>query len=269
MSTARDTGACQVIGFGTAHYDLTTPEGLFAWIRNPGLDSYPKPDEQPPCPEPPRDELELEFDGFEFEIVDGIHIGTGDDVESANNVRVATVVREGTGDDADFVIPGSSLKGLLRSRVEYICRSAGAHACPTRSDEQTRCGKCRPCRLFGYTNAESAQRSALAIHDARISDAQRQHRQHVAIDRFTGGAAQHLLYTDELVTAGRFTIPVEVLRPIDSTDRNLLRAVIADLHDGLIGIGARTTSGQGTVRLTSKRRPTIANLAKQLQEGTP
>lgn len=269
------SGHCRVTGCGRKDYDLTTEGGLLAWIQNTDLDSYPAPVPQETSPESPHDALE-----HEYEIVDGVHIGAGEEPTSegardgaggegaaepakANKqVDIARVLREQHGDSSRFVIPGSSLKGVLRSRAEYICRVVGADACVARD-----CGECRPCKLFGYSQRKRAFRSPVVVHDAVIRDARCEYRQHVALDRFTGGAAPGLLYTDEVIVSGRFTLHVEIPDKLDEEESNkrLLEAVAADLHDGLVGIGARTTSGQGTVRLTRpEKRPDIANLAEEI-----
>jgi CRISPR/Cas system CSM-associated protein Csm3 (group 7 of RAMP superfamily) len=71
----------------------------------------------------------------------------------------------------------------------------------------------------------------------------------VALDRVTGGARPGLLYTQQVVVAGHFRLRVEPLRPLRDAELALLRASIADLHDGLVGIGGATTRGLGTVRV--------------------
>lgn len=153
---------------------------------------------------------------------------------------------------------------MLRSRVEYVCRVVSAPACPDQS-----CGSCRPCRLFGFSGSSGrARRAKIAVHDSTITDPVLELRQHVAVDRFTGGARDQLLYTDEVITSGRFRVRVEELEPIDDTERLLLDAALTDLHDGLVGIGARTTAGLGTARITSPhwQRPDLTALADLLHE---
>lgn len=258
-------GHCRVAAWASEEYDLATEQGLLAWIQN--TDSYPVPTPKESTPAPPDYILDLEY-----EVVDGVHIGVSQQDEETpedsagvsttegTGVKISPVLKEKHGDSWHVVVPGSSLKGLMRSRAEYICRVVGADACTDRA-----CGQCWPCRLFGYSNPDKAHRSAVVIHDTIISDPKTECRQHVALDRFTGGAAPQLLYTDEVVVSGRFMVRAEKLRDLDKAEEDLLKAVAADLHDGLIGIGARTTSGQGTVRLTNpEQRPQIADLAEEI-----
>ena len=148
-------------------------------------------------------------------------------------------------------IPGSSVKGVFRSRVEFILRSIGEPAC-----EAAECGQCVACDMFGYANTDGARRSRIAFKDAPISldDAplepeQLDSRMHVAIDRVTGGASRNRLFEERFVPHGAtFDIVVDPLG-VDppSWVRDLLLWVVKDLHDSHVGVGGRTTRGFGTV----------------------
>ncbi|MGW9307764.1 RAMP superfamily CRISPR-associated protein [Saccharomonospora azurea] len=251
---SHDAGRCTVVGIGYRNYDLTTIEGLHAWLRMRFPDDYPAP----ACLAEPQRPPEPDYD-IEFEIVDGLHISAGE--PSAHEGSEGPLVNRALRRDGRFVIPGSTLKGVLRSRAEYVCRVVGADACTDHL-----CGDCHPCRLFGYGGASrNSRRAKIAISDSVVEDAKSDLRTHVAIDRFTGGARDQLLYTDEVVTAGHFRLRVYALEPLDDIDRLLIDAVLTDLHDGLIGIGGRSTSGLGTVRIKSDwPRPDPTALADRL-----
>ncbi|WP_017975260.1 RAMP superfamily CRISPR-associated protein [Actinopolyspora halophila] len=267
--TSHGAGLSEVVGLGHRVYDLATSRDLLDWLRTATPEDYP---EAAPCePHAPRNRL-LDV---ELAIVDGIHIGIGgtdeepdanpESTEGVEDVpKVSRVLRR----DGQFLIPGTSLKGVLRSRVEYICRVVGAPACPEQS-----CGSCYPCEIFGYGGRSGhSRRSRVAVHDATITAPTLEERRHVAIDRFTGGAAPELLYTDEVLTGGRFRLHVEALEPLDELEQLhtlLLNTALADLHDGLVGIGARTTAGCGTVHVTDpdwQRPREMATLADRLRK---
>lgn len=249
---SHDAGRCTVVGIGHRSYDLTTTEDLHAWLGMRFPDDYPAPT---PLAEPQRP-FEPEYD-IEFEIVNGLHVGAGDPSADEYGQLVNRALRR----DDRYIIPGSTLKGVVRSRAEYVCRVVGAGACTDH-----RCGDCHPCRLFGYGGASrNSRRAKIAVADSVVEGAKIDRRRHVAIDRFTGGARDQLLYTDEVVTAGKFRLRVYALESLDDIDRLLIDAVLADLHDGLVGIGGRTTSGLGTVRITSDwTRPDLTALADRL-----
>ncbi|MEV0359415.1 RAMP superfamily CRISPR-associated protein [Nocardia sp. NPDC050697] len=255
-------GRAQVIALGHRSYDLRSEAGLTDWLAITGPADYPAP--HPLTPEPPPAPLLQRT----LRIVEALHIGTGTTrpADGGGDGEIADIVtRNGTP-----IVPGSTLKGVLRSRVEYICRVLGAPAC-----EHADCGHCRPCLLFGHGAPDengTPGRARIAIGDAEIRHARREQRRHVAIDRFTGGARNQLLYTHDVITTGEFDLVIDHLgeHEPDPTDLALLTAALDDLHDGLIGLGARTTAGYGTVELTHPGpSPARTDLSALLPPGTP
>jgi len=254
-------GRCEVTGLGRAEHDLGTVDGLFEWLAIGGPDGYPTP-----APVTTTAAV-VAHRVVGLSIVDGLHIGTGEQRLDGEGHHVSTIVRA----DGRPVVPGSTIKGVLRSRVEYICRACGVHACS--GSQPSTCPTdqpCTPCQIFGRAadvNGDGARRGVLAVADALIDGPVVETRRHVALDRFTGGARPELLYTDDVVVAGRFTIILDLLDgPLSTRETALLDAALADLHDGLVGIGARTTAGYGTVRIddTTWTPPDLGALADLL-----
>jgi CRISPR/Cas system CSM-associated protein Csm3 (group 7 of RAMP superfamily) len=174
-------GRCVVTGIGEQTYDLSTEDGLVAWLAIRGPEDYPPL--EPVTPPQPKSPLRT----VTLRVVDALHIGSGQTTPGAQGQEVALIVSRGK----DFVIPGSGLKGILRARAEYICRSLGVDAC-----DDAVCGACRPCRIFGHGAAnrgDPMRRAAIAVPDAIVGHPVVEERQHVTIDRFTGGAAHELL----------------------------------------------------------------------------
>lgn len=251
-------GQCVVTGLGHQTYDLSTVDGLLAWLQIDGPNDYPTPEHVSAADRPGP------LRRITFAVVDALHVGSGTTKVGPQGQQVASLVRRGN----DVVIPGSGLKGVLRSRAEYICRVLDQPACTDAT-----CGRCRPCRIFGHGASEpggALRRAAIAVADAVVHDVAVEHRQHVTVDRFTGGARDELLFTHEVLVAGRFDLTITRLgQPLDHGDLLLLDAVVLDLHDGLIGIGARTTAGYGTVRAIGEwTPPDLADLPAALTEVT-
>jgi CRISPR/Cas system CSM-associated protein Csm3 (group 7 of RAMP superfamily) len=152
----------------------------------------------------------------------------------------------------ELVMPGSGIKGILRSRSEYILRSVQVRVC----DDQ-KCGSCWPCQVFGHgggdgdSSAAAGKRAKVRFVDAHIHDAIATRRTNVAIDRFTGGARAGALYAREAVQTGSFTLLVEPLGGMGPVLRRevqaVLRLVFEDLNDGIIGMGNGTARGYGSV----------------------
>lgn len=252
----RGAGRCSLVGWGTKDYDLDSAEGLLAWLRDTDLESRPEPSKEPANSAEPNRLLDADLS-----VVDALHCGTGDaETTPGGKNNQLKAFRHGT----EFVVPGSTLKGVLRSRAEHICRVLGLAAC-----QDQRCGSCRPCLLFGFAGESTALRGRISVEDATIRDARSSLRPHVAIDRFTGGARDQALYEHEVVAEGTFTLQVRWLLPpsqdaTEATDSNgpaseaeqdtrLLNAALEDLHEGYVGIGARTTAGYGSVRVEACR----------------
>lgn len=235
------SGACTVTGLAWQTYDLSSVDGLLAWLAVTGPATYPQPTATPAVPRAPDAAIDVRL-----EIVDGLHVGTGDTGRLPGHECDVSLVAQR--DDVPY-LPGSSLKGVLRSRVEYLCRMLGRPACADAG-----CGDCPACGLFGWAprnggDQRMGSRAAVVIPDAVIDSAAIDVRTHVALDRVTGGARTALLYAHQVVVAGHFRLRVEPLRPLTEAELTLLRACVADLDDGLIGIGAATTRGLGTVRV--------------------
>jgi CRISPR/Cas system CSM-associated protein Csm3 (group 7 of RAMP superfamily) len=257
------SGVCAVTGLAWETYDLTSADGLLRWLAVGDPASYPQPAEMLPVPALPYAVIDVGL-----EIVDGLHIGTGvADRLPGHEGKISLVVRR----DRVPYAPGSSLKGVLRSRVEYICRVVGHPAC-----DDADCGTCQTCQLFGWSprsggDAQMGARGAVAIPDAEIHAAgELDVRTHVALDRVTGGAREGLLYGQQVVIAGSFRLRVEPLRRLTAVEVALLRAVVSDLHDGLVGVGAATTRGLGTVRVNDDAwvAPDVSQLAVLLTGGS-
>ncbi len=180
----------------------------------------------------------------------------------------------------EVYLPGSSLKGTLRSHAERIARTMDEKkevlACNPfveSKDPDAFCGhifeerkdkdgwpdkerrdqvnqlvyreSCPICRLFGSTwfAGRLATADAYAVGDAP----KKQQRDGVGIDRFTGGAASGVKFDLEVVTEGTFATQLH-LRNFELWQLGLLGFVLTDLKDGLIRIGAAKSRGLGRVR---------------------
>ncbi len=154
-----------------------------------------------------------------------------------------------------FLVPGSAWKGVIRSRVEYILRSRYGETAACSGGlrpDGSGCGTCPTCKVFGH----QGRRGLLAFADSTIDAAEQPcPRTQVAIDRITGGARDGLLFASQPVTSGSLQLRIDALAPVEDWVRTAIDHVLQDLHDGLIGIGSRTTRGMGTLRLASPPPP--------------
>jgi len=174
----------------------------------------------------------------------------------------------------EVYLPGSSLKGVLRSHAERIARTLNrAAACDPfakKEDDMTFCGNCFEerkkqefegknsdkinqlvyadscpiCRLFGSTwyAGRLATTDAYAVGKPPAP----QPRDGVGIDRFTGGSAPGVKFDLEVVTEGRFKTTLH-LRNFELWQLGLVAFLLQDLKDGLLRIGASKSRGLGKV----------------------
>lgn len=252
-SEGQGRGRLESLRYGVI--DLDTPEGLTLWLTKGGRSLHREVCQTSCSPEDleqasGHDQSPLIEAGLT--IADALLIG----VESPEDrVSAEPLTRQGTP-----VVDGASLKGLLRSRAEYILRSLGHDACRGVTAGKA-CGRCGACELFGAPD----RLGLLSIASSTIQQPTVEKRSHVAIDRVTGGAAEEvgLLFTERVVTSGTLTLCIEARRPVPTWGRLLLLHVLRDIHDGLVGLGRGTTRGQGTLSLTDP------SLLAELDDGQP
>lgn len=169
------------------------------------------------------------------------------------------------------VIPGSSIKGLLVHRSEYYLRclrNGFAENEAIADDNEFYAGFNEPAGeydnpLFGssteamHTDPASAFASALTIDDAYIpqTSLNTYQRTHNAIDRFTGGTRQGVLYTEELLWQPEFPFHLQINRQhlafllkthaLNAQHLNAFYLALDDLFSGQLAVGAAEAKGHG------------------------
>ncbi|RLF07152.1 MAG: CRISPR-associated RAMP protein, partial [Thermoprotei archaeon] len=112
-------------------------------------------------------------------------------------------------------IPGSSIKGRVRSEAERIARSAGYDICNPPDTDQM-CGTlkrreeelCIICRIFGTAGRNISRASKVRFRDALMmgdippGEMRMEIRTGIALDRERGSVYRGALYTVEAVPAG-------------------------------------------------------------------
>ena len=248
-AVSRGRGRCQVENLRSGTCDLATTAGLAQWLTVAGP-ALPTAVATQPWTGPVAGVTVERVCRARLVVTGPLHVGSGE-TELRDGHEVQLLRRSG----GRIVVPGSALKGLLRSRAEFILRSLDARPTPCIEGD---CGTCLTCEIFGFAGrdrqrASVGRRGRIRVLDADLVDhADPVTRDHVAIDRFTGGAADGLLFTNEIVEQGHFDLVVENLacdNALRDQARALIRLVLDDLTDGLLGIGGSTTRGYGSVRL--------------------
>ena len=226
---------------------------------------------------------------IEMEIIpiDPLLIKSGQASVSGVNMAFVRTFRSGEKDEP--FIPGSSLKGMIRSYAEKICRSLKDSPVPVclpyldpkdkaekGEERQYSCGllfekfkkdkkretvptpdvyrlSCPACRLFG----SHCFIGRLATSDAYLTESFKAQgrpifeiRDGVAIDRLTGGVAVGP-FDLEVLTRGEFYTNLDI-RNFERWQLGLIALVLRDMEDGLVRIGFGKSRGLGRfkVRIT-------------------
>ena len=169
-------------------------------------------------------------------------------------------LRSGPGENDPIVLPGSSVRGALRSRASRIARTILAARRGSVDDwpnigvhDQLAHDPDLVQRLFGSTE----RRGALTVLDTlAASNGSTRLITHNAGDRWTGGVAGGTLYGEEVHDATWKNIVLELDLEVLFKDDNRRRAawcllglVLAELAAGTLPLGSRGTRGLGQVEV--------------------
>jgi CRISPR-associated protein Csm3 len=184
-------------------------------------------------------------------------------------------------------LPGSSMKGALRSHFErvvrglrlkdnVVCDPLGFENCgrklgkakngEVRSGEEAYRGSCPACRMFGST----AMASRVIFSDARLApdqDAVYEHRDGIAINRLTGGVDRHLLFSFDPMATGTRLVFEATLRNFETWQLGALFLLAEHLDKGHIRLGFGKSRGFGAVAGRVKRA-TISHFGAGGREAT-
>lgn len=294
-ATRAGLGAASCISVNTARFDLRDPQRAAALGKlgaDPSKTHGLQPHELPALPTRHWRALTLHLTPDDLWRVggDGIPVGPFPDDKQPDlaPVREARIVWPKNSDklendaqlnDAQLYLPAASLKGVLSHRMAFHARRfAGQWNDPARSAEAATAELPTPAEvraLFGDVKSGGAGRDeggaagALYIEDAWLDtlvSTPPQLLTHNAIDRFTGGVREHMLFTEQVAQGGvlkvrialdaqrlacnaaRYGVTVEQVRAA-------FDAALNDLCEGRLAIGARSSTGLGFCTARAEPKP--------------
>lgn len=186
-----------------------------------------------------------------LEAVTPLHIGSGRPEVELGEVDLPVL----TDPDGRPYVPGSSLKGRVRTEAERIARQKGMNVCKP-PDVKNMCGSlkrnpddfCICCRIFG-TAGDISVASKVKFRDAYpMSKVETLlERAGIAIDRDKGSVARGALYTIQAVPAGvHFSLEI-VCENMSEDELRLLKAALKSVEDS--ALGGSSTRGFGKVKI--------------------
>ncbi|MFC2359683.1 MAG: RAMP superfamily CRISPR-associated protein [Actinomyces dentalis] len=259
---------------------LGTRDGLLSWLGNDCGEDMSERIEPIECGEPDRVRINIGWNSPTGILVADPRLSRVESSDERNDPRdeddpdelVPTRhLRSGPGENALIVLPGSSVRGALRSRASRIARTILAARRPpaegrkeqqkqkvwsdTNVHNQLAHDPDLVQRLFGSTE----RRGALTVLDTLASsNGSTRLITHNAGDRWTGGVAEGTLYGEEVHDAEWKNIVLELdLKALHEDDDRrraawcLLGLVLAELAAGTLPLGSRGTRGLGQVEVTS------------------
>lgn len=138
-----------------------------------------------------------------------------------------------------YTIPGSSIRGALRHRVFNVATALSLN------------GDKIVDGIFGKINVENPTCGKVVIDDIYLKNVEKGTKvQHVAIDRFTGGAISGALFDEAPIRENDlcFELNIEV-DDLEATEAKILTHALLDLAMGNLPIGGGTNRGNGVLKL--------------------
>lgn len=261
-------GAHTTKGFGRAHmsnltvnrYDFRQPKDVLAWLSPERKEAS--------CHEQYEGNTEQRVYAAEDFVIDAdfalahsLIIRDYDkatrDAQSSGDTSISAVMK--TDSRGRYIIPGTSLKGVLRHRSAYILQQLGAAVLPS---EAWQLGSEEA--LVEYTMGpspetmklrpnEAKRRSRFLVDEAVITQgviAKEQSRNR--IDRFTGGTIDTALFTTKPIWQKKREAPVVRLhfgvKAAESWEAGLALLLLKDLWLGRTAIGGEKSIGRGTLK---------------------
>lgn len=219
--------------------------------------------------------------------VDPIHVGSS----SKNSLNPSDVDDAVLKDSRGLpVIPGSSVKGVVRSYFESVLRSIDENMCCYVMDKNSCCTEsreskdkireakkhgafkaaeaayecsCEACRLFG--GREFAGK--LHIKDCYLTgDPSFEFRDGVGIDRKTGAAMRGAKYNFEVVSKDSEFDFVMTAENLDEKQKKYFEFILKALESGELAVGGKTSRGLGSfkVEVESSDMKTAEDMRKLL-----
>jgi len=272
----RGFGRCQVRRWRVWRYDLTTPDGLLAWLA----EGHDWPD-RPVVPESQGDSLAKKLGVTLGDVPDKRHRF---EISAKFRLDGSLLVRSGFGQadqgpdavhlhrplygepdlsraEREPVLPGTSLAGVLRARALRIAN--------TLTQDQVKADRLVN-RLFGvgpedldWKDKKKRWASQLVVHEAVIQGVRTLMQNRIRVDRFTGGAMDNYLFNEAPVFGGEgsgLTLELTLCDPRDH-EIGLLLLLLKDLWTGDLPVGGESSVGRGRLR-------GLSATLKRVQDGT-
>jgi CRISPR/Cas system CSM-associated protein Csm3 (group 7 of RAMP superfamily) len=243
----RGYGQISIAGWRVRTYDLKNADDLCAWLGNGDepLDQVASVSDiftalgvQPDV----SDKRQFYHIKATFALDTALLIRAGGGRDDSGPDMVHLHARQKNGSVAP-IVSGTSLGGALRARASKIARTLTTQARARALIDQ----------MFGMDMAGTDEPSAsrVSVRETVIKQARTDLVQHrVSIDRFTGGARETALFSEQLAFGGpdtSLTVDLRLVNPQDY-EIGLLLLVLKDLWTGDLPLGGESSVGRGRLQ---------------------
>ena len=234
--TSKGFGQIHVENINAGFYDFTNKNDVAAWLT-----------QQTPAPERASTQIQpsdaVNVESANDLIVDADFIANSSfivrDYDTREKIGGNPVNAVSLKSRNDFVVPGTSLKGIIRHRAEYILSKFGVDAAALEN-------------LMGASDKIKKIKSRFIVSESYVAD----HIKAIAhtrtrIDRITGGVLQGTLFTTMPVWQATNQPSIHIHFEIHNI--GLAIALLRDLWLGRVAIGGEKAVGRGTLKGISAR----------------
>jgi CRISPR/Cas system CSM-associated protein Csm3 (group 7 of RAMP superfamily) len=234
-------------------YDFTNKESVLNWIQDSGDKIAQKPSN---IKDYLKDSLKMKHDALNieayFKLKSSLIIRSySDEPSDPDSSSISYSKQNGAKDKIEYFIPGTSLKGTIRTRCVKILNTI----LPEHSKEIVN-------DLFGFVETvkkikneddrkEKAVRSRIKVRDTILPDYADEVQSRIAIDRFTGGVIDGALFDSKALfdDGGDKVLKIEMtVNSPKSYEAGLLLLILKDLSTGDLAIGGEKSIGRGVLK---------------------
>jgi CRISPR/Cas system CSM-associated protein Csm3 (group 7 of RAMP superfamily) len=253
QGTRNGYGKLKIHSLSERVYDLKEPEAFKAYLNfNPSFnyrnDGFASRNEKSTSVALTEYKLTLKPDSF-FIFSEGFGDNEADNKPVTE--EIAIYKNDTIGFEKQTLIPASSIKGALSHRTAFHYNKIKRQFIDEGNGTK---GKNNDAvkTLFGYeAEGNDGQRGKVILNDFYYSDIQANNQKifnHVAIDRFTGGALDGALFSEKVLTLEdgvSFDFTVYVDYNNEDTIQEAFEETLKDVCKGLLPLGGMTTKGHG------------------------
>lgn len=261
--TGQGFGLCKLEDIMAYKFDYGKPDHVIAWLSRElsaaQIEYHPAKITLPFQPWFKTFHIEALF-AVKSALIVGSYPG---DIHAPDKVHISSQNYEGSGEIA--VVPGTSLRGAIRSRAERIVKTLNGN-----SDVLN--------NLFGWVDSEKGSTAKPIRGKIRIKEKQipqntyREEIQHrIQIDRFTGGVIDGALFDSMPIWSRENNDPMVTLdleiKDFEDWEAGLMLLVLKDLWNGDLAVGGEKNVGRGVLQGLSAIISFDDRIIKMRQEG--